>query len=213
MPASSCSARCGSRRLPTAGTPRSGPCSSQAPRPGRAGNAGLTAVSPPPAWPGFRPLTVTAVERESDSVISVPLGRPRRGRAAARPARAVPDPAAAAGARRAAAAAQLLAVRRRRVPTPTASASSASHTARPASTCTPGCAAGDAAGGGRPARHFHPPDRDAPVLLISAGVGATPVLAMLHALADSGSGRDVWWLHGARNRAEEPFAAEARSAG
>jgi len=48
-----------------------------------------------------------------------------------------------------------------------------------------------------------------PVLLISAGVGATPVLAMLHALA--GTGRDVWWLHGARSRAEEPFAAEARS--
>src|SRR5262249_58124984 len=47
-----------------------------------------------------------------------------------------------------------------------------------------------------------------PVLLISAGVGATPVLAMLHALA--GTGRDVWWLHGARSRAEEPFAAEAR---
>jgi ferredoxin-NADP reductase len=48
-----------------------------------------------------------------------------------------------------------------------------------------------------------------PVLLISAGVGATPVLAMLHALA--GTGRDVWWLNGARSRAEEPFAAEARS--
>jgi MOSC domain-containing protein YiiM len=29
---------------------------------GAAGNAGLTAVSPPPAWPGFRPLAVTAVE-------------------------------------------------------------------------------------------------------------------------------------------------------
>src|SRR5262249_35515300 len=52
---------------------------------------------------------------------------------------------------------------------------------------------------------------DAPVLLISAGVGATPVLAMLHALAEARSGRDVWWLHGARNRAEEPFAAESRS--
>jgi ferredoxin len=34
---------------------------------------------------------------------------------------------------------------------------------------------------------------------------------MLHALAASGSARDVWWLHGARNRAEEPFATEARS--
>ena len=50
-----------------------------------------------------------------------------------------------------------------------------------------------------------------PVLLISAGVGATPVLAMLHALAAAKSGRDIWWLHGARNRAEEPFAAESRS--
>jgi ferredoxin-NADP reductase len=52
---------------------------------------------------------------------------------------------------------------------------------------------------------------DAPVLLISAGVGATPVLAMLHALAGTGSARDVWWLHGARDRAEEPFAEESRS--
>src|SRR5207248_2390070 len=53
---------------------------------------------------------------------------------------------------------------------------------------------------------------DSPVLLISAGVGATPVLAMLHALAGgAGSGREVWWLHGARNGAQEPFAAESRS--
>ena len=34
----------------------------QAEAPGGAGgNAGLTAVSPPPAWPGFRPLAVTAI--------------------------------------------------------------------------------------------------------------------------------------------------------
>ena len=52
---------------------------------------------------------------------------------------------------------------------------------------------------------------DSPVLLLSAGVGATPVLAMLHALARTRSRRDVWWLHGARSRAEEPFAAESRS--
>jgi ferredoxin-NADP reductase len=54
-------------------------------------------------------------------------------------------------------------------------------------------------------------DRATPVLLISAGVGATPVLAMLHALAGARSGRDIWWLHGARSRAEEPFAEESRS--
>ena len=34
---------------------------------------------------------------------------------------------------------------------------------------------------------------------------------MLHALAAARSGRDIWWLHGARSRAEEPFAAESRA--
>lgn len=48
-----------------------------------------------------------------------------------------------------------------------------------------------------------------PVLLISAGVGVTPVLAMLYALADAQVGREVWWLHGARNGAERAFAAES----
>ena len=47
-----------------------------------------------------------------------------------------------------------------------------------------------------------------PVVLISAGVGATPVLAMLHALARERSARPVWWLHGARNHHEHAFAAE-----
>ena len=40
------------------------------------GNAGLAAASPPPAWPGFRRLTVTGIERESDSVISIRLEDP-----------------------------------------------------------------------------------------------------------------------------------------
>jgi ferredoxin-NADP reductase/MOSC domain-containing protein YiiM/ferredoxin len=47
-----------------------------------------------------------------------------------------------------------------------------------------------------------------PVVLISAGVGATPVLAMLHALAGEPSARPVWWLHGARNHDEHAFRAE-----
>ena len=37
------------------------------------------------------------------------------------------------------------------------------------------------------------------MLLISAGIGATPVLAMLHALAAEHSDREIWWLHGARS--------------
>ena len=48
---------------------------------------------------------------------------------------------------------------------------------------------------------------DQPVVLVSAGVGATPVLAMLYALAQQGSRQQVWWLHGARSRAAQ-LAAE-----
>jgi len=48
-----------------------------------------------------------------------------------------------------------------------------------------------------------------PVVLVSAGVGATPTLAMLHALVIDRSPRPVWWLHGARNRDEHAFAAES----
>ena len=51
---------------------------------------------------------------------------------------------------------------------------------------------------------------DGPVVLASAGIGATPVLAMLHALAAIASPREVWWLYGARNRNEHPFAKESR---
>src|SRR5262249_11186582 len=50
-----------------------------------------------------------------------------------------------------------------------------------------------------------------PVVLLSAGVGATPVMSMLHALAAGRSQRQVWWIYGARNRSEHPFAEESRS--
>jgi ferredoxin-NADP reductase/MOSC domain-containing protein YiiM len=49
-----------------------------------------------------------------------------------------------------------------------------------------------------------------PVVLLSAGIGATPVLAMLHALAAERSARPVMWLHAARDRQHHPFAAEVR---
>jgi ferredoxin-NADP reductase/ferredoxin len=53
-------------------------------------------------------------------------------------------------------------------------------------------------------------ETDAAAVLISAGVGVTPVLAMLHALAAEQPGRETWWLHGARNKREHAFAADAR---
>ena len=49
-----------------------------------------------------------------------------------------------------------------------------------------------------------------PVVLLSAGIGATPVLAMLYALAATRSTRPVLWLHAARDRQHHPFAAEVR---
>jgi ferredoxin-NADP reductase/MOSC domain-containing protein YiiM len=49
---------------------------------------------------------------------------------------------------------------------------------------------------------------DGPVVLISAGIGITPVLAMLHALSAAHSARDIWWVHTVRNAESQAFAAE-----
>jgi ferredoxin-NADP reductase len=49
-----------------------------------------------------------------------------------------------------------------------------------------------------------------PVVLLSAGIGATPVLGMLYALATTRSTREVLWLHAARDRQHHPFAVEVR---
>ncbi len=53
------------------------------------------------------------------------------------------------------------------------------------------------------------PDDPAPHVLLGAGVGQTPLLAMLHARA--AAGRPTWWFHGARNGREHAFAAEVRA--
>lgn len=49
-----------------------------------------------------------------------------------------------------------------------------------------------------------------PLVLLSAGIGLTPVLAMLYSLASARSTRQVYWFHAARDGAHHPFAAEAR---
>ena len=182
----------------------------QAGAPGGAGNAGLTAVSPPPAWPGFRPLVVTAIERESESVVSVHLADPDgtavppalpgqfltlrlAGGNAAPPLLRSYSLSGAPGT-----GSYRISVKRE----PHGAGSRFVHTR---------VHAGDVLDAAAPRGTFILQPGDSPVLLISAGVGATPVLAMLHALAGARSARDVWWLHGARNRAEEPFAEESRS--
>jgi len=177
---------------------------------GAAGNSGLAAASPPPAWPGFRSLTVTSVDRESDSVVSVHLADPG--------GTALPPPLPG----------QFLTLRLNTVPGDRPLLRSYSLSGAPDAGSYRVSVKREAHGAGSQFIHarvrpgdllevaaprgtfvLQPGDR--PVLLISAGVGATPVLAMLHALAAAASDRDVWWLHGARNRAEEPFAEESRS--
>src|SRR5262245_29002227 len=51
---------------------------------------------------------------------------------------------------------------------------------------------------------------DRPVVLLSAGIGVTPVLAMLHSLATAHSTREVLWLYGTQDREHHPFADEVR---
>jgi ferredoxin-NADP reductase/MOSC domain-containing protein YiiM len=53
---------------------------------------------------------------------------------------------------------------------------------------------------------------DDPVVLISAGIGITPMLAMLYSLAESKgrSRRPVWWVYAARDSKHHPFAEETR---
>jgi ferredoxin-NADP reductase/MOSC domain-containing protein YiiM len=59
-----------------------------------------------------------------------------------------------------------------------------------------------------PRGDFYLVDDDGPVVLLSAGIGATPVLAMLHTLAVAKTGRKIWWLHTTHDAGSLPFATE-----
>jgi ferredoxin-NADP reductase/MOSC domain-containing protein YiiM len=59
-----------------------------------------------------------------------------------------------------------------------------------------------------PRGDFYLVDDSAPVILVSAGIGVTPVMAMAHALATARSSRAVWWLHTTQSASTEAFAAE-----
>lgn len=54
---------------------------------------------------------------------------------------------------------------------------------------------------------------DTPVALISAGVGVTPMLAILHALAEQHHAAPVTWLHAAEKGSQHAFADEVASTG
>ncbi|HEY4359953.1 MAG TPA: MOSC and FAD-binding oxidoreductase domain-containing protein [Bryobacteraceae bacterium] len=174
------------------------------------GNPGLKASSgPPPAWTGFRPLRVASVDREAANVVSLSIEQKDRE----------PLPAGAPG--------QFLVLRLRTTPdgpmllrnysmsgmpgTGTYRVSVKRETnGRVSSYLHDHIHAGDILDVSAPRGGFILRSDDAPVVLLSAGIGATPVLAMLHYLSSSASRREVWWIYGARNRAEHPFARESR---
>ena len=174
------------------------------------GNVGLAVTSPPPAWPGFRALTAAAITRESDSVISVRLEDPSGAPLpAARPGQYVTVRVQPAQAQRSLLRNYSLsgspddgyyriAVKRE----DHGEASGYLHTR---------LAVGDRLDVAAPRGTFILDRARTPVLLISAGIGVTPVLAMLQALAREHSDREIWWLHGARSSRDHAFAAETRT--
>ena len=49
-----------------------------------------------------------------------------------------------------------------------------------------------------------------PVVLLSAGVGLTPMISMLNAIVDSHSDRPTWFIHGSRNSREHAMGTHVR---
>ncbi|MGC1559581.1 MAG: MOSC and FAD-binding oxidoreductase domain-containing protein [Bradyrhizobium sp.] len=173
------------------------------------GNAGLTALSgPPPAWQGFRPLRVSRKMRESSNVISLVL-EPTDGH---------PITAALPG--------QFVVLRLGPASLPALTRSyslsgepGAMHYRVSIKREAHGAAGayvddelkiGDIVQASAPRGSFILRPGDTPVVLLSAGIGVTPVLAMLHSLAADTSTREIWWLYGTRNGRQHPFAEETR---
>jgi ferredoxin-NADP reductase/MOSC domain-containing protein YiiM len=177
-----------------------------------AGNPGLANEEQAPAWPGFRQMRVTKINKESDSVTSFILS----------PIDGQPLPVCQAG--------QFVVLRLHVDPDPGKPPVLRSYSLSdlPAtdhfrisvknelngigsSFLCSRTRAGDVLDLSAPRGSFTLRPGQDPVVLLSAGVGATPVMSMLHALAAERSQRDIWWVYGARNRVEHPFAEESRS--
>ncbi len=173
-------------------------------------NAGLApAAASHPAAPGFRPLRVTAIDQESADVLSLTMESPD----------GQPLPSALPG--------QYVVLRLQRSPgspplfrSYSLSGALSTERYRISVKIEPNGVAGtylrehvrvgDTLDVSSPRGTFILQSGERPVVLLSAGIGATPVLAMLHALAEARSAREVLWLHAARDRDHHPFAAEAR---
>jgi ferredoxin-NADP reductase/MOSC domain-containing protein YiiM len=173
------------------------------------GNAGLApAAAAHPAAPGFRPLVVEAIKKESADVLSLSMrdggGRPLH--------EALPGqyivlrlrPTGGTPFFRSYSLSGPISTERYRISVklePNGAAGTYLHQR---------VKAGDIIDVSSPRGSFVLQPGEQPVVLLSAGIGATPVLAMLQALAAAHSTRQVLWLHAARDRQHHPFPAEVR---
>jgi ferredoxin-NADP reductase/MOSC domain-containing protein YiiM len=177
----------------------------------QAGNPGLAPdAAPAPAWEGFRTMRVTRLVQESAGILSLtleavdglPVAVPLPGQFVV--LRVWPDPAAPP---------VLRSYSLSDVPSAERYRVTVKHEVNGIASgyIFDHVHAGDTLDVSAPRGSFTlRPGGDA-VVLASAGVGATPVLAMLHALAAARSPRHVWWLFGGRDRANHPFADESRA--
>lgn len=62
-----------------------------------------------------------------------------------------------------------------------------------------------------PAGDFYLKHPAAPTVLISAGVGLTPMMAMLETIVDSGKNSPVWFLHACEQQQQHSFATRVRT--
>jgi ferredoxin-NADP reductase/MOSC domain-containing protein YiiM/ferredoxin len=173
------------------------------------GNAGLAAASgPPPAWRGFRPFRISRKVRESGKVMSLVL-EPVDGQpiAAALPGQFIVlrlEPASGPSlTRNYSLSGEPSAVRYR------VSVKREAHGATSAYVHD-ALEVGDIVRASAPRGSFVLQSGDGPIILLSAGIGVTPVLAMLHTLAAAASTREIWWLYGTQNGREHPFAEETQ---
>jgi len=174
------------------------------------GNPGLANEEQAPAWPGFRQMRVANINKESDSVTSFILG----------PIDGQPLPIFQAG--------QFVVLRLLVEPGKSPVLRSYSLSDLPAadhfrisvknelngigsSFLCNRAREGDLLDVSAPRGSFTLRPSQNPVVLLSAGVGATPVMSMLHSLATERSQREIWWIYGARNSVDHPFAEESRS--
>jgi len=174
------------------------------------GNPGLATEEPAPAWPGFRPMRVATIRKESESVTSFVLVPADKQSLSLFQAgqfvvlRLIIDPGKAP-VLRSYSLSDLPASDHLRI-----SVKSELKGIGSSFLCDR-AREGDVLDVSAPRGSFTLRAGQSPVVLLSAGVGATPVMSMLHALASEKSQREIWWIYATRNRLEHPFAEESRS--